>query len=282
MSQVKKIIGLHAKTEHGKTTFEKVVDSNYKGSVCKIAFADELKKYCALITNLPLSYFYHCKNYEWPAFTSISVNDMVEKLFDSIHKIVPDKVSDKEQLRCILEKACKDVFSNRALKFDINFGNNKSFKEDMHIYLEGYTAGIFLQLFGTNIIRNYIDSDFWVKVVKKKINETSCSLVLVTDVRFTNEQKIFSTEKIHLENSLIENSLTVNSVLLRIERPEIIINSRDPKHISETALDDVEMFTMENYGTVAEYKEKVRTLVQSENIIEEIQKLEYRKSKFSL
>ena len=58
-----------------------------------------------------------------------------------------------------------------------------------HNWFEDKTdaSRIFLQNFGTDVERNRIDKDFWVKKAAEKIAESDCEYFVSTDLRFTDE-----------------------------------------------------------------------------------------------
>lgn len=97
-------------------------------------------------------------------------------------------------------------------------------------------------------IRGIYGADVWVNTQIAKLNDREN--FFVADVRFKNEFKKYR------ENGFI---------LVRIDRDESLrANDRDPKHISEVDLDDVEFdIVIKNNGTLEEFYEKLK-LIENE------------------
>jgi len=104
---------------------------------------------------------------------------------------------------------------------------------------------LMLQKIGTDIIRNQIDENFWVKEMNKKIkNEYDLYdykiTIIIDDVRFKNEANYIKSFK--------------NSILLKVNRPNVNINNF---HRSETELDNFKMdFEIMNDGSLDDLREK--------------------------
>ena len=88
----------------------------------------------------------------------------------------------------------------------------------------GYTK--VLQWFGT--WKRSEDPNYWVDIVAAKLNEGQPDIAAITDVRFLNEAQFIK-----------DNGGYVVEVIRRNEDGSRYLDpNRDPKHISETALDD--------------------------------------------
>ena len=57
------------------------------------------------------------------------------------------------------------------------------------IGLMGEKDGKILQMVGTDLYRNNVDSDFWVKMLSYQISEENPKVAIIADVRFPNEVK---------------------------------------------------------------------------------------------
>jgi hypothetical protein len=94
----------------------------------------------------------------------------------------------------------------------------------------GYTA--ILQWWGTDVMRKQ-DPDYWVKQLANRITQDDPAIAVITDVRFPNEAN-WVKEK--------------GGTLIRVRRLEpdgtlYLDPSRDPKHISETSLENYDSWT---------------------------------------
>jgi len=120
-------------------------------------------------------------------------------------------------------------------------------------FMDGNSSwGKTLQFVGTEVFRNKVDSDFWIKVWKLNYEKYKETGVIVDDVRFKNEVKLLKELgfQIWRINSPIE------------ERMKRIKTVRDPNHISETELDDFKEFDkiIYNDSSLEELKKSVTWL----------------------
>lgn len=114
-----------------------------------------------------------------------------------------------------------------------------------------------LQELGTDIIRKTIDEDFFVKRIYEDILVYShfFDVITISDARFLNEI-IMPKEKFGACN-------------IRVVRENYLSNltKNEQKHLTETALDGYNSYdyVIENDGTLDELKEKVLSVVRSED-----------------
>lgn len=101
-----------------------------------------------------------------------------------------------------------------------------------------------LQIYGTEIFRNRVDDDYWVKDVNHRLNYINADYILLTDVRFINE-----IEEL--------NSINFNTITIRINRNTDLNNSVN-EHPSEKELDFYDKFnyTIDNNGSLDDLKTK--------------------------
>lgn len=89
----------------------------------------------------------------------------------------------------------------------------------------GYTR--ILQWYGTDVIRKR-NPNHWVEKVAERIQKEQPEIAIITDVRFPNE-----AEFIKANGGYLVEVIRVNE-----DGSRFLDSSRDPKHISETALDE--------------------------------------------
>lgn len=112
-----------------------------------------------------------------------------------------------------------------------------------------------LQQLGTDVIRNKIDKDFFVKRIcdDVKVYSYYFDVIIISDARFPNE--VLTPKK------LFDNVVTV-----RVIRPnfETNLSSKEQRHATETALDEFNDYDFEivNDGTIDELNEKVFDMVK--------------------
>ena len=107
-----------------------------------------------------------------------------------------------------------------------------------------------LQIYGTQIFRNRVDNDYWIKRTKDRILACNADVVLITDVRFPNEIDFMSSDK-------------YDTYVVRINRPLQRAGTQH-EHISETALDDYIdwNYIIDNNAGLVELKESAYGLIE--------------------
>lgn len=116
-----------------------------------------------------------------------------------------------------------------------------------------------LQRLGTDIIRENIDPNFFVKRLCNDIKVYSYffDVITVSDVRFPNE----------IEGP---SSMFSDVVKIKIIRDNFVNNLTEieKKHITETALDNYDdyNFVIYNDGTISDLREKVEKIVEELNV----------------
>jgi len=85
-----------------------------------------------------------------------------------------------------------------------------------------------LQLVGTDIFRERIDSNTWVNVLKSKLEDENPEVGIVTDVRFENEVGLI----------WLYNGITIRVTRIDANGEVFSSQDRDPNHPSELALDN--------------------------------------------
>jgi hypothetical protein len=126
-----------------------------------------------------------------------------------------------------------------------------------------------LQFWGTDFRRNKCDENYWVKQVAKKIRDiisqqnSGLAMIdmehhffLIPDTRFKNEQQFIKKE-------FFNRGLFVKVERYNLDGTQFLDPSRDPKHPSETDLDDVEAdYTIKaNSGDFKKMTEETEKLI---------------------
>jgi len=108
---------------------------------------------------------------------------------------------------------------------------------------------LILQAYGTDIFRNRIDKDWWIKEQKKRITESNEDVIIITDVRFPNEV-----------DDMYSNDYMI--IPIRIDR-ESDLDDATAWHESETALDNYNGFNyfVDNNGSLEDLKESAEKIV---------------------
>ena len=112
----------------------------------------------------------------------------------------------------------------------------------------GASPGHFLQIVGTELFRNHIDLDFWVKRAMRRIDAEPDDNWALVDLRFENEARAV---------------LDRGGFVVRIDRP---LAPGDPErsalHSSETALDSFQSWSavIVNDGTLEDLRARVLRL----------------------
>lgn len=104
---------------------------------------------------------------------------------------------------------------------------------------------------GTDLMRNHIDDEIWVKSTMNAVGRSAADIVLVTDVRFVNEA-------IAIKNA--------GGILLYVDRPQnIFSNNVAASHSSETELNEsmrdyLGFMNIDNSGTLQDFTDTITAL----------------------
>jgi len=124
-----------------------------------------------------------------------------------------------------------------------------------------------LQKIGTNLIRDQIDQNFWVKKMKSTIENIyldypKLSTIIIHDIRFKNELTFIRQN--------------YKSKIISIKRPSLEFNKDENLHISETELSNVKDFDYQiiNDGTLEDLDEKIIKIVNEIKLESNLKDLE--------
>ena len=230
---MKKVFLFSGKINSGKNQFADFVGEIYKQKNKKVIadlFAADLKK--------------------WSSEDFSGLAAVLNKISSSLQKSVEVIEANRESYG--LEKM--GVITNLKEKINTLKIQPENFFED-----KTDITRTLLQLYGTQIFRNRVDDDFWVKGTKKRIIEHDADIILITDVRFPNEV------------DFISNCDEYETYSVRIRR-ELDRSGQEHEHISETALDDYEEFSylIDNNAGLEELKKSAFGLVDDIEKIEDL------------
>jgi|TARA_Y100000310_G_C20704121_1_gene833226 hypothetical protein len=107
-----------------------------------------------------------------------------------------------------------------------------------------------LQIYGTNIFRDRVDTNYWANQVKNRALDSEADVIIITDTRFPNELDVFSGV----------NMDEISVISIRMDRDTGIVDS----HPSETALDNhLEWsYIVDNTGTLEDLKDSANSIVE--------------------
>ena len=112
---------------------------------------------------------------------------------------------------------------------------------------------ILLQAYGTDMVRNNIDSKYWAKQTAKTIQQSNKEYIVITDFRYPDEY-------LDLKEAINNNSYEYYPILIEREAhtDEVIAS-----HESENALNNFnEYYTIiDNNGTLKETKDQLQILL---------------------
>lgn len=124
----------------------------------------------------------------------------------------------------ILKEYCRDNHDELLYKWQLAHQTKET---PVHKADPIYGCSAILQWYGTDIMRKK-EPNHWVDALTNRLNADAPEIAIVTDVRFPNEAEFIK-----------ENDGTLVQVIRRNEDGSQWLDSgRDPKHSSETALDD--------------------------------------------
>lgn len=201
------------------------INNTYKERI--IHFADGLKDVLSIIYNIPREYF-DDRNKKDNMYYNIKSGKFYKE----------DVVKNKPYVEIITIDRLKNFTINDVLRC----------AEDKLVYIKLRTL---MQYFGTNICRNKLDNDIWIRqTISKAINiaETR-KLCLIPDVRFDNEVK-----------AIKNNNVSLYGGLVMIERDKDD-NSNESKHSSEDMNINAD-FNINNNGSLMSLFYKVLEICQ--------------------
>lgn len=151
------IIGLSGKARSGKDTMAAILIKNFNFE--RFSFADTLKNEVSKCFDIELKYF-HDDNLKDSEYNFEIKQQNIEKLYSSF----------EQSLETIFPEDKKDkVFS---------FVGKKT-----------KTPRELLQVIGTDLARNCLDDEIWIKLGKKRLKNVKADNIIITDCRFENERK---------------------------------------------------------------------------------------------
>lgn len=107
-----------------------------------------------------------------------------------------------------------------------------------------------LQVYGTNIFRQKVDVDYWVKKTYEKVKNNGFDITCICDTRFPNE----------IENMMSDDW---KAITIRINR-KLNYPIEVASHPSETSLDDWTSwdYVIDNNGSLEDLKNSAKTIVE--------------------
>lgn len=149
-----------------------------------------------------------------------------------------------------LKNACREVFgfSNEQL-----YGSEKETEDSFWKCTPRWA----LQFVGTELFRQKVDPDVWVKSMQRRIsNEKATQRWVITDVRFPNEAEAIQSW---------------GGEVIRIDRPGVAASGGIAGHASETSLIEWDGWDhiLKNDGTLEELYRKVDQLAKEKGWMEQ-------------
>lgn len=182
------------------------------------------------------------------------LKDFCKDDFQDFAKVINGMV---DSLSASLSGFCSYHFSQDAERSVYNnlMKELVNFKISDHNWYEDKTplTRSILQIMGTEVFRNRVDGQYWVKrLYERAVNVKMFDVVIVTDARFPNEVDAFTKEY------LCHNDVKAHSI--RVIRDTGIYDT----HPSETALDDYDCFNyiVENTDTLERLRETAVAVVE--------------------
>lgn len=159
----------------------------------------------------------------------------------------------RDTLAAPIKRFVQDVF---RVEWDIVDGLTKEGREQREKELSnwpGWTVRKLLQFIGTELMRNNIEKDIWVRSVILRMNEKPKTNWIVTDVRFPNEM------------DGLRNAYGKDFVMVKVVRNSVKELNGIKNHESE-AYDLPADVVIDNNGTLEELMEKVDLFAASVNL----------------
>lgn len=200
-----------------------IYDNNYKDRI--IHFADPLKDVLSIIYNIPREYF-NDRKYKDELWYCFETNTFVNNITVSTEKYNIITINDLHDNNSLDDELYTYSYINNVIKLRT-----------------------LMQYFGTNICRNKLDNDIWIKCAISKIIDKAevRRLCIVPDVRFANEA-----------NALKINVDSLYGGVIKVNR-----NSNDNSKHSSEIIDFAVDFEIDNNGTLMQLFYKVLEICQN-------------------
>lgn len=172
--------GITATTYRDWLLYKESRDAAYKHRITH--FADALKDCLSIIYHIPRQYF-DDREYKDNMYYNLRTGEFVRK----------DRVTQR---------------GDHYFVIDIETLNNSSIREQIETYDELFpliTLRTLMKYFGTNLCREYLQSDIWIKATMAKASDICLAnrLCIIPDVRFTNEATAIQTKTPFLYGGVI-------------------------------------------------------------------------------
>lgn len=197
------ILGISGHKQSGKSTLAEYLTRHFEAAeheryASTYSFADALKNFCINTLGLSKEQCYG---------TDEQKNTVTKYLWDNIPMDIRMKYSNQKERRSHVEL--------------LEFGGQKNVSQEYNLPRSGIMTGReVMQVFGSDIMRNYFSDMIWVNGTISQIKKDKSQVSIVADVRFTSEV-----------NAILEQS---NGYIVRLTRE---IDPSD-RHISEIELDN--------------------------------------------
>jgi adenosyl cobinamide kinase/adenosyl cobinamide phosphate guanylyltransferase len=162
-------------------------------------------------------------------------NTFADILIEELTKQSPNLTVKYDFFAKPVKDQCKEVFSTltKYLNMVSSTYDIKELYTDEDNWYEDKNeiTRILLQTYGTEIFREKVDKNYWSNLMKRSIESSTNDVIIITDLRFKNEIEI------------IKSSLKFNTISVRIDRPELVVQDTEiHQHSSEIDLDDYDGF----------------------------------------
>jgi hypothetical protein len=116
-----------------------------------------------------------------------------------------------------------------------------------------------LQVVGTDIFRNHVNSAVWINCLDYKLKDENPDVAIITDVRFPNEFMYIAAHEKNAKSCLIRIK---RSEIIRGERVQYRARDRNNDHESEIILDNADWdYTISNDGDLVELEKNVNSFL---------------------
>ena len=182
--------------------------------------------------------------------TDLFAHDLKNNCKDDFKKLATYLNGYAESLKSLVNTFTNVMTKNTMLDSLIAAIDEIKVKDENYFEKKNGVTRALLQIYGTEIFRNRVDSDYWAKQVKERVLESEANVIVITDTRFPNEINVF--------NDVDMDEITV--ITIRVERKTGIVD----QHESEIALDHFKewFYVIDNDGSLEELKEATGVVVE--------------------
>lgn len=237
------IIGIAGKRNSGKDTVASIINYIFNAGLSASTYSDWIINRNAL----------DIKNKDRIIHFADNLKDIVSIIFNIERELLDDRIYKDKMWYCFNSNSFVLDYDVASYKYKV-IEYNDLVEHPLAYYLNNnkiYVTKIrtLLQYIGTDIFKNNIKEDIWIKSCLGKIVDIAYgrTVCIVPDIRYENEA-----------NAILRNDKSICGIIIKINRN----TGNQDKHSSEQLLNIVPTYTIDNNNNLISLYYKVYNIVQ--------------------